>query len=251
MIAVLCAEQTSDNTEILLGRGSVLHLPTLRELGSLEDEKMISTPTSEPMFFGGRVATEKCLHMILIWWHTSNCSMFVRSLQLKMVSKRSKMSWKNHNFRRSWSTLLTPGNRYKVLKPAANWTERVLHVHQQSPPHRNSFFGEFLELNNEHYTHIYIHILYVICIYKWVVPSPLPVTVAIDGKWFLTNNNPGGDCYWTGGQPNINVYTLYTIDIFWSHGKHPLKVQKPVFNRFLYIQLFLISISTHCDIIIQ
>jgi len=31
----------------------------LRELGSLEDEKMISTPTSFQEFFGGRVATEQ------------------------------------------------------------------------------------------------------------------------------------------------------------------------------------------------
>lgn len=65
----------------------------LRELGSLEDEKMISTPTSFQYFFGGRVATvQKKIRKVFAYDAISNLSMFVRSLLLNMVSKRSRKS---------------------------------------------------------------------------------------------------------------------------------------------------------------
>ena len=33
---------------------------------------------------------------------------------------------------------------------------------------------------------------------------PLPVTVANEGHWEIyVYNDPGGDCCWAGGQPNI------------------------------------------------
>ena len=47
-------------------------------------------------------------------------------------------------------------------------------------------------------------VLYIICLGL----PPLPVTVANEGLKFILisykiYNNPGGDCYWAGGQPKI------------------------------------------------
>ena len=39
--------------------------------------------------------------------------------------------------------------------------------------------------------------------------SPLPETVA--------NDNPGGDCYWAGGQPKLNLFCKWDIThiLYW------------------------------------
>ena len=167
----------------------------------------------------GSYNTEK-IRKVFAYDATSNLSMFVRSLLLKMVSKRSKTSWK------TWINLL--------FQPQESWTVRsknasserhvpcVFHVHRPSAPIVPFLWVAGAE-QRALYTHVYVYI------YIWVVPSPLPVIVAIDGEWFPTKNVIILVVTVTGqGNSPISMY-IQLIFVWISHGKHPLKVQKPRF----------------------
>ena len=162
--------------------------------------------------------------------------MFVRSL-LKMVSKRSKKSWKKTQLQKKLIYSFKPRNRVPC----------VLHVHQQSAP-----IVPFLWVSGAEqralFTHIYIYI--------WVVPSPLPVTVANDGEWFPTKNVIILVVTVTGkGNRPISMY-LYTLDFclnkpWQASPKSPKTIKNPFLIGCFTKRLFVISISTPLFIIIQ